>query len=617
MKANKLILIGVDSLLLDFVENFISKGLMPNIKSLMSTGSYGYALPSMPTFTPPNWTTIATGADPSIHGITGWMFDSRRCKAEHLWTVAAKRGKKSVLIRYPCGWPSTHENVLVMGDGKPYHSIGVLEEATAYTLGRVYRYSGGLHGTFESVPISFRPAKGWMNLVESKMQPMESELNIITEERFKPIKWWVLAYASGDAGYDEIIVTSSKDCLNPICCLRRERWSSFIRVTIRTEEKTLEGAFKFKLVEINKDLSKFSLFRTQIHALSEFTDPPHLCKELIENIGPYLDNPSRFCLAHGWHETYFEELREHVNWLVKAARYLKEKYDWDLLFTQCQSPDYVKHEYWAGIDPDAPGYDPEKESEYWDIISTDYEIIDEFIGGLSQLADEETLVVVVSDHGHLPRVKVVFLANILQDEGLISYDEKGNIDFSNSLIRGFSHDGIFLNTKWRYENGIISSRKDYMDLVNKIIDILLSIKDGDRHVVHLAIKSSEAAPLGLDENSGDIIFCPRPGYSLITKPADKLSMSVRGYIGLPDPKYGMWGGAESIHGGLPSARTSIGTNMAMFLISGPNIREGYRCERPIWLRDIAPTIAYLMGMPRPKNANGRIVNEIIKNRACI
>ena len=74
----------------------------------------------------------------------------------------------------------------------------------------------------------------------------------------------------------------------------------------------------------------------------------------------------------------------------------------------------------------------------------------------------------------------------------------------------------------------------------------------------------------------------------------------------------MWGGAESVHEGLPSSRTSLGTNMAMFVMSGPNVRRGYRCERPVWLRDIAPTIAYLMGLPNLKDADGRVINEIIE-----
>ncbi|RJS83173.1 hypothetical protein CW706_06255 [Candidatus Bathyarchaeota archaeon] len=611
MRASKLILIGIDSFLLDFVEKFVSKGFMPNIKQLMDTGSYGYALPSMPTFTPPNWTTIATGADPSVHGITGWIFDSRNCKAEHLWTVAAKAGKKSVLLRYPCSWPSTHENVSALGNGSPHHSIGVIEEATAYTLGRIYRYSGGLHGTFESTPVYFTSAQDWKNPIESKFQPMEAELKIITEKNFEPIRWWALAYASSDVGYDRILIAHSKDCLDSVCHLRIGEWSDFIKIDLRMEGKTSKGAFKFKLVELSNDLSKFSLFRTQIHALSDFTDPPNLGDELIKNVGPYLDNPSRFCLAHGWYETYFEELKEHVNWLVKAAKYLKENHGWDLLFTQCHSPDYVQHECWAGIDPLAPGYEPEKENEYWEIFSTDYKIMDEFIGGLKDLADEETIVVVVSDHGHIPNIRVIFLANILQDKGLLVYDEMGNIDISKSLIRGFTHDGILLNTKRRYKDGIILE-EDYLDIVDQVINVLLSIRDGDRYVVNLAIKGSEASALGASEAFGDVIFCPRPGYTLSTKPAEKLSLFKDGYIGLPDPRHGMWGGAESTHNGLPSSRVSIGTNMAMFLISGPKIKEGYRCERPIWLKDIAPTIAYLMGLPTPKNANGRILNEIIE-----
>jgi len=50
MKANKLIIIGIDSFLHDFVEEFASKGLMPTIKQLMKKGAYGYALPSMKTY---------------------------------------------------------------------------------------------------------------------------------------------------------------------------------------------------------------------------------------------------------------------------------------------------------------------------------------------------------------------------------------------------------------------------------------------------------------------------------------------------------------------------------------------------------------------------------------
>jgi len=615
-KAEKLILIGIDSLILDFTERFIKEGLMPNIKRLMENGSYGYALPSMPTFTPPNWTTIATGADPSIHGIKGWVFDSRACKVEFLWTVAARAGKKVVLLRYPCGYPATHPNVIAIADGAPHDAIGVIEEATAYTLGRIYRYTGGLHGTSESRAVVFNKATGWKNLPEaidrSNRMPLEAEIDLIQKEGFRPIKLWLLVYSSDPSGYDTLIIAPEKDFSKRLCTLREGEWSNFIKIDLWSGDKYIKGAFKFKLVELAKDMSRFSLFRTQIHALSGFSDPPEVCEELVNSIGPFLDNPSRFCLAHGWYDVYFEELKDHITWIVKAAKYLKKKYDWDLLFTHCQSPDYVKHEYWAYIDHIAPGYHKDKEEEYWRVMARDYKMMDDFVGMLTELADEDTLIVVVSDHGHFVRYRVVFLFDALVDAGFIKCDKDGKIDKKRSIVRSFTHDGIILNTRWRFKDGIITSKEDYVEYVNQIIDAVLSITDNGRHVIYLAIPGWEAYALGLSEEDADIIICPRPGYSIVRRPSKGYSMYVKNYIGLPDPRYGLWGGATSIHEGLPTARVSIGTNMAMFIMSGPGVKKGYKCKLPIWLRDIAPTIAYILGLPIPKGANGRIVYEILE-----
>ncbi|RLF19699.1 MAG: hypothetical protein DRZ82_04890 [Thermoprotei archaeon] len=614
-RAKKLILIGIDSLILDFVEKFISEGLMPNIKYLMNVGSYGYALPSMPTFTPPNWTTIATGADPAIHGVKGWVFDSRASKVEYLWTIAARKGKHVVLLRYPGGYPATHKNVITISNGAPHDPIGVLEEATAYTLGRIYRYTGGLHGTAESRAVAFRKASGWKNipksLIDPHIIPLEARVDLIVKEDFKQVKLWFLVYSEYGKGYDTLLISMDKDFIRALCKLRRGEWSDFIKMTFWKEDKAIEGVFKFKLVELAPDMSKFALFRTQIHALTGFSDPPNICEELVKNIGPFLDNPSRFCLAHGWYEVYFEELREHVKWIVKAARYLKEKYRWDLLFTHCQSPDYIKHEYWAYIDPIAPGYKKEKEEEYWKVMAEDYQIMDEFVGDLIELADEDTLIVVASDHGHFVRYRVVFLFDALRDAGFIVCKDDERIDVKKSIVRALVHDGIILNTKWRFKDGIISSKEDYIEYVNQIIDILLSITDDGRHVIYLAIPGWEAHALGLSEEDADIVLCPRPGYAIARRPSKGYSVYIRKYIGMPDPQYGLWGGATSIHEGLPTARVSIGTNMAMFIMSGPGVKKGFRCKRPIWLRDLAPTIAYLLDLPIPRGANGRILYEIL------
>ncbi|MCS7120602.1 MAG: alkaline phosphatase family protein [Candidatus Bathyarchaeota archaeon] len=613
MSDCKLILVGIDSMILDLVQRFVAEGAMPNIKELMHYGSYGYALPSMPTFTPPNWTTIATGADPSVHGITKWVFNSKECKAKHLWTKAAEHGLRSVLLRYPCGWPSTHKNVIVISDGAPHDAIGVIEEAKAYTMGKIYRYSGGLHGTFETSQLNFSQAESWKNLPESELAPMETEIDLITSNEYTQIRWVGLVYADGSRSYNRLLICKTRDIRDSVCNLRPGEWSNHIIIDLERNGEKKKAVFRFKLVELDENLKGLSIFRTQIHSLEGFTDPPEIGEEICRSIGPFLDNPSRFCLAHKWFGTYFEELKWHLKWLVEAAAYLKKEIKWNLLFTQCQAPDYVQHECWAGIDPSAPGHNPEKATEYWNILRETYMLMDKYIGDLRDLSEDDTLFLVVSDHGHLPNKGVIFLADALIDRGLLILDREGNVDTARSIVRGFTHDGIILNTQKRFKDGILSD-KESEEYVEEVIDLLLSIMDGDRHVITLAVKGSEAYVLGLDESSGDVIFAPRPGYHLVTRPSEKLQMQRTGYIGLPDPKYGIWGGAQSIHNGIPSARSHLGTNLAMFVISGPGIKRGYYCTRPIWLRDLAPTLSYLMGLGRLENANGALINEILETK---
>ena len=97
-KAKKAMLIGLDGMILPFVERFVKEGKMPTFKKLMKEGSSGAAWSEYPTATQPNWTVIQTGAYPGKSGVydmtihvpgepldvvhTG--FDSRFHKAEYL-----------------------------------------------------------------------------------------------------------------------------------------------------------------------------------------------------------------------------------------------------------------------------------------------------------------------------------------------------------------------------------------------------------------------------------------------------------------------------------------------------------------------------------------------------
>jgi predicted AlkP superfamily phosphohydrolase/phosphomutase len=110
-KAKRVALVGLDGIIPEFAEKFIAEGAMPNLKQLREGGFWTDAIPSVPAWTPANWATVATGAQPSTHAMDGFEihypgeplpfklsdghrgFDSRLLKAERVGEAAAKQGR--------------------------------------------------------------------------------------------------------------------------------------------------------------------------------------------------------------------------------------------------------------------------------------------------------------------------------------------------------------------------------------------------------------------------------------------------------------------------------------------------------------------------------------------
>lgn len=106
----KIMVIGLDGMDPDLTKRFVEEGKMPNVKKLIERGAQRenlHLLGAMPTITPAQWTTLATGAYPETHGITDfwnqdhdeldtivYSLDSRLCQAEQIWNVLAENGKK-------------------------------------------------------------------------------------------------------------------------------------------------------------------------------------------------------------------------------------------------------------------------------------------------------------------------------------------------------------------------------------------------------------------------------------------------------------------------------------------------------------------------------------------
>jgi len=646
-KAEKLILIGIDSMMMKRIDKFAQEGRLPNISKIMGSGVASEAYPTIPTSTGPNWTTIATGADSSTHGVFSNNFNSALCKAERLWEAAERVGKKSILLRYPGGWPPTVEDGIVLGTGQPASSPWVICYSKCYSTEKLRRFTGAelIGPRLAPIEVKLTAAEDWRNPPNSFMPLLQTDIQVNPYRRGGTgITLHALIWASKPDGYDKMLIARTKNAaIDTLSEMRIGQWSEFVTKDFTVSGERKAGTFRLKLLNLSSDASKFTFYRSQVHATEGFSFPPEIAKELVAECGPFFDNPNRLLLALGWFDNYFEELDYHASWLSKAAGCLMDKHNFDLFFMHCHSPDYVEHECLGGIDPISGRYekklrlstsfrDEDKAGEWWEVFAKDYEIMDKMVGKIRQYVDDGTLIVLVSDHGHLMHIKNVLLVNALADAGLMVVDEGGRIDRENSKVfpvgnnfisvnlarseakgRKSEGSGLTFDSAGREGNGIVEPGDQYESVRNQVIDVLYSLKDEETGVrpISLALRKEEAGLIGLaGENiPGDIVVICAPGYG--EEPGFWLKAPEH-FIVSPDPRYGVWGGNEGMHSQLPSAEVSEGTIKAAFIISGPGIKKNHRRPKPIFLRDVAPTIAHLMGIPIPKDADGRVLFDIFE-----
>jgi len=135
--AKRAMLIGLDGADPLVVKRLAAQGRLPGLQKIAQQGVHTEGwdmLGVLPTVTPPNWATLATGNYPKAHGVTCFLnhtlgkdlgitelnWDSRRVESEFIWEAFEKAGKRSILMNYCEAWPNRvpgSQNIFVDGTG--------------------------------------------------------------------------------------------------------------------------------------------------------------------------------------------------------------------------------------------------------------------------------------------------------------------------------------------------------------------------------------------------------------------------------------------------------------------------------------------------------------------
>jgi len=330
-------------------------------------------------------------------------------------------------------------------------------------------------------------------------------------------------------------------------------------------------------------------FMTPDTKTHDYTYPASVRRQIDHLVGEYPVDVKGFRTDNKeWlRDQIYDMTRKHF----EVIRYLMTTLEWDYFQFVEIGVDRVHHGFWKYHDPQHRQYVPG--NPYETVIRDYYAYVDQEIGKLLESINDDTNVLVVSDHG-AQRLEGGFCVNEwLRREGLLVLKEPVTkpTPFSPSLVdwertRVWSEGGyyarVFFNVEGREPQGIVPE-SEYDDLIEDMTARFHALGD-DR-----------------GEIMGSLVFQPRDLYrSLCNVPPDLIvhfgALYWRSIGGL---------GYDSLY--LQENDTGPDdcnhAQFGSFLLASPNLPVKGKVEG-MHLLDIAPTLLDLAGFETPESMQG-------------
>ncbi|MCP4377209.1 MAG: hypothetical protein GY794_13670, partial [bacterium] len=263
--------------------------------------------------------------------------------------------------------------------------------------------------------------------------------------------------------------------------------------------------------------------------------PEELAAELAEGGGRYYtqgmpeDTAAYSAKVFETHE-FLEQASLTGNEFIEQYDRILEDYDRGLLFYYFGNQDQVAHMMWRAMDPNHPGYVPERDEPYKNVISDRYQEYDKLVGRTLDRIDDDTLLVVMSDHGFTSWRRGFDLNAWLRREGYLTLrpgKEKGgplfvDVDWLRTRAYGLGINGLYINLVGREKTGIVMPHA-YAGLVQEIREKLLAEIDpkSERHAITKVYLRDEVYP---DTRFPDIAPDLVVGYAKMTRGSGKAAL---------------------------------------------------------------------------------------------
>ena len=525
--ARKVLVLGIDGLDPELLQRFVEQGALPNFSRLMEQGDFRPLQTSMPPSSPIAWSTFITGMGPGGHGIFdfihrepdtitpymsmarthdpsrtltlgSWVIPLTSGRVENLrqgrafWEILEERGVPTTIFRIPANFPPVESGGKAFsGMGTPdilgtpgqfsFYTNRTVPNADDITGGKVYpvrvtdnRVEAQLVGPTNTFRRQAKTSRNWRG--DKQVEYVHPKLTVDFTVHLDPERPVALLEVQ-----DQEFI------------LKEGEWSPWVRVELKAVPllASISAIGRFYLKQVRPD---FELYVSPLQINPEdpampISTPKDWSHELFEELGYFYTQElpeDTKALSGGvlsgrefWDQSQFV-YRERR----RALDYFLERFEEGFLFFYFSSVDQGSHMLWRYFDPDHPGFVVDEQLEHG--IRILYQELDEALGRVLEAVDEDTTLIVMSDHGFCPFYWQVNLNTWLLENGYVRLKNPSrqgalplflNVDWSRTQAYALGLNSVYVNLRGREKQGTVNPGQDYHALLDRLEQDLLEMRD--------------------------------------------------------------------------------------------------------------------------------------------
>lgn len=556
--GRKVIILGIDGMDPRLLTEFVEAGDLPNFQRLMETGSFSPLQTTIPPQSPVAWSTFMTGLPPEEHGIFDFLHrdpvnmipefsmartaDSDRKlrvgswsiplsgariqqlrKGRTFWEILEDNGVPSTVFRIPVNFPPAPAGRSLSGMGTP----DILGTSGTFTL-----------FTDEWYPDDFTIPGGRLVPVQVKDYAVQARL----EGPPNPYRRESGGASSPGTEIAPPMAVDLRVALDPdspvarleiqdrTLILKQGEWSDWVKLQFEAVPYVagVSSIARFYLQRVHPD---FRLYVTPLQISPDdpampITHPDGWSEELCDALGYFYtqelpEDTKAFSGGVFTGLEFWEQLQFVFREQRRALDYALDNFSEGLLFFYFSSLDQGSHMFWRYSDPEHPAY------QYDEVLSGAlrklYQQMDEALGRSLEVVDEDTTLIVMSDHGFGPFSWEVNLNTWLANEGFVRFVPSsagasgplfGSVDWSQTEAYALGLNGVYVNLEGREKVGIVPQGEAYRKVLERLEAGLLGLRDprNGKPVVSQVRMAGRDYPAGSDERYPDLVVGYARGY---------------------------------------------------------------------------------------------------------